>query len=155
LSHLTHRLAIIPDLYYVAPRLRKEDLAEVQGRGNDPLDSLIRGYLHGDRCWTLLADGVPAAIYGISKTSDTPRSGALWLLGTDDIYKHRSEFVRISRSRVAEISAPYDFVWNFVDSRNDLHIRWLRWLGFTFIRSTTEVSVDGTLFYEFVKITHV
>lgn len=155
MNRLTHRFATVPDVHHVGNNLRLDDLNEVRAKGKDPLDALLYGYLHGDRCYSLVADGEPIAIYGTARTGDQPKSASIWLLGTDGILKHRYEFLRISRDRVAEISKPYDLVWNFVDSRNELHIKWLRWLGFSFIRSTTQVSVDGTPFYEFAKLTNV
>jgi hypothetical protein len=151
----SHRFSTLPDLHDVAARMRKCDQDEVLARGRTPLDSLLNGYLHGDGCWTWDINGRPEAIYGVVRTSSSPNSAAIWLLGTDAIQANRRLFIQQSPSRIAQISAPYDVVWNFVDSRNSLHVRWLKHLGFTFIRETTDVSIDGTLFYEFAKLTHV
>jgi hypothetical protein len=33
-----------------------------------------------------------------------------------------------------------------------VHIRWLRWMGFTFIKSHPKYGAEGRLFLEFVRI---
>ena len=139
----------------MASRLRAPDLQEVVSRGSKPLDAIVKGYVYGDRTVTILADGDPICIYGAVSTGRSPKSASVWMLGTDGVYTHRSQFIKESRERVQDLIKDYEVVWNYVDSRNHLHVRWLRWLGFSFIRSTTEVSVDGTPYYEFVKLTHV
>lgn len=154
-SGLTYRTTVIPDCHYVGSRLRAADLAEVRSRGSDPVEAVIKGYVYGDRCVTILAGGEPICVYGAVSTGQSPKSASVWMLGTDGVYANRRDFIKDSRERVHDLIRDYELVWNYVDSRNHLHVRWLRWLGFTFIRSTTELSVDGTPYYEFAKLTHV
>jgi hypothetical protein len=33
-----------------------------------------------------------------------------------------------------------------------VHIKWLRWMGFTFIASHPNFGTEGRLFYEFARI---
>lgn len=155
MNSLQYRLCSIPDCYYVAARMRPADIDEVSSRGSDPLNALLKGYVYGDRCTTVLKDDEPIAIYGCAVTSKDPRTASVWMLGTDKMYTHRYAVLRDSRDRLDLLGLGYQVLWNYVDSRNHLHIRWLQWLGFSFIRSTTEVSVDGTPFYEFAKLNHV
>lgn len=153
MSQLIQRSATLIDCHYVANHIRAEDRAEVASLGKTPLDSILQGYIYGDKKWALLIEDEPIAICGtVPITKDI---GAIWLLGTDKLFTHKVAFIRRNKELLSAASAGYEMLCNIVDSRNELHIRWLRWLGFSFIRSTTERSVDGTPFYEFAKLTHV
>ena len=39
-----------------------------------------------------------------------------------------------------------------MDARNDLHIKWLKWMKFTFINKVNEFGYEKKPFYEFIKI---
>ena len=43
-------------------------------------------------------------------------------------------------------------IWNYVDARNVVHIKWLKWLGFTIINKHNQFGIGRIPFYEFVKI---
>ena len=44
----------------------------------------------------------------------------------------------------------FDLLYNWVDARNKVHVKWLRWLGFIFINK--HHNDQGIPFYEFVKV---
>ena len=46
----------------------------------------------------------------------------------------------------------YRVLYNFIDARNTLHIKWLKWCGFTFIQKHYDYGYEKRLFYEFVRI---
>ena len=156
MSRLTYRLTLIPDCYYVAQRMRSADRDEVASCGRTPIRCLLNGYIYGHKCITILIDGIPIAICGtVISNAKEPKAASIWLLGTDGITEHKRLFIENSKAYLDYLCEGYDLVWNYVDARNRVHIRWLRWLGFVFIRSTTDKSIDGTSFYEFAKITNV
>jgi hypothetical protein len=84
--------------------------------------------------------------------NDFPRLGSVWLLGTPDINDHVTQFLRESRKRLDEVCQGYNIVGNFIDERNELHISWLRWLGFKLIKRHAEHGVEQRPFIEFVKV---
>ena len=43
----------------------------------------------------------------------------------------------------------YPILWNFIDSRNEIHLRWIKWCGFKIIN---ERYIDNVKFYEFIRI---
>ena len=51
-----------------------------------------------------------------------------------------------------EKNKEYPLLVNYVDARNKVAIRWLRFLGFTFIRKIEKYGVGRKPFYEFVRI---
>jgi len=57
--------------------------------------------------------------------------GAPWLLGTDAVERNYVAFLRGSVEWRDQLLRDYSTLRNFVDERNRVSIRWLRWLGFT------------------------
>ena len=88
---------------------------------------------------------IPVGIFVV--TAD----GSIWLLATPEIYRIRFSFLRECKKVVNLLNRKYKLLWNYVDCRNELHIRWLKWCGFTFLRKIN-YGVNQKPFYEFVKI---
>lgn len=105
---------------------------------------------------TYVADveGTPEMIFGCSATDAAPTVGIPWMLGTPVIVspKWRMTFLRETRRAVEAWQAEYPILHNFIDARNTVHMRWLRWLGFTFIALDETHGPFGLPFYEFVRI---
>ena len=66
--------------------------------------------------------------------------------------KWRRDFLHTSRILVEEWQKRFPILQNFIDARNVTHIRWLRWLDFTFISRREQHGPFGLPFYEFVRI---
>ena len=115
------RKTIFEDIDFLAPRLRFEDKREI-------LDST-----------------------GLNPYQALSEDGAIWLLATPDIKRIRFSFLRESRKVVNLLNHKYKVLWNFVDCRNELHLRWLKWCGFTFLRKLN-YGVNQKPFYEFIKL---
>ena len=141
------RKSIIKDVDFLAPRLRFEDKREIlDGVGLTPHQALLRSYDCSEICLTMLdKKDVPLGMFGVSA------DGAIWLLATPDIKKVRYTFLRRNREVVNLLNHKYRILWNYVDSRNDLHIKWLKWCGFKFLRKIN-YGVNQKPFYEFIKI---
>lgn len=130
-----HRPATPQDCLYVASHLRPEDAAEVLANsGFVPSVWLphmweVRGtetILGPDRYTVIGLCGVVA--------SHLPGWGNVWMLGTPDISKCATQFIRESKKWLAEKHKVYPHMGNIVDARNTLHVRWLSLLGFKFTR---------------------
>lgn len=143
------------DVQAMAPRLRSEDLAEiVAASGQKAVDALGAGFVASRPCMTVEYNGRPAAMFGVVPGEvEYPKLGNVWLLGTDDIHLFSRQFLRQSRAWLVEIAKGYDLIGNVVDERNDEHVRWLRWLGFRFIKRHATFGHLGLPFLEFVIVT--
>jgi len=141
------RKSIIKDLDFLAPRLRFEDKREIlDGTGLNPYQALRECYNSSEICLTMVdKKDIPVGIFGVTE------EGAIWLLATPDIQRVRYSFLRQNRDVVNFLNRKYKVLWNFVDSRNELHIRWLKWCGFKFLRKIN-YGVNQKPFYEFIKI---
>jgi hypothetical protein len=141
------RKSIYSDVENLSINLRHADKREIlASTGTTPLNALLGGYVQSEVCFTILdKENVPVGMFGVSK------DGGIWLLATDDIFKIRFSFLRESRKVVNFLNTKYPLLWNYVDCRNELHIRWLKWCGFKFIRKLN-YGVLNLPFYEFVKL---
>jgi hypothetical protein len=145
------RPANLRDAYDLAPRLRADDVREAMAAGGmSALDALTHGVRAGES-WVGCVDDRPVGIYGLVGTPD-PLVGVPWMLASEDLVSHQKWFLRNCRAGVEEMQRRYPVLFNFVDARNAVHVRWLRWCGFTFIHLHKEFGHERRPFYEFVRI---
>lgn len=135
------------DVEFLAPQLRFEDKREIlSATGQNPFQGLLTSYVQSQFCFTITnKKNVPVGMFGVSK------EGAIWLLATDDIKKIKISFMKECRKVVDFFNTKHRILWNYVDCRNELHIRWLKWCGFTFLRKVNYGHLQQP-FYEFIKI---
>jgi hypothetical protein len=148
------RLATLEDLKYLAPRLRYEDKREILSAvGLTPYQALLTGYIENVIVFTIVNKyNEPVAIFGINDVGQNV--GAIWLLATDKLKDIQYSFLRENKKVIDFLNTKYKILWNFVDCRNSLHIRWLKWCGFKFINKQ-KYGVLNKPFYEFIRINNV
>lgn len=143
-----HRLSILQDVVDLAPKLRPEDRRECEALGRTPEQSLCLGYLQSTSCKSVIdSRGVVVAMYGVSFAEEGV--GRVWMLGSKGLLKISRAFLKGSKGEVAAMYKLYPQMGNIIDSRNELHIRWIRWLGFKLLG---EVMVNDVKFYEFAGV---
>lgn len=152
------RPAIPTDCVYIARNMRADDLMEIRAGGyNDPLLCLMDSYERTEKPFTGVWKGIPCCIFGVTRVRyrmfDTEGCwcdkgiGAPWMLGTDEITTARWRFLRESRRWLDAVKIDYDLLHNRVHSKNTVHIRWLKWLGFQFDGDV--VYPSGEVFHDF------
>lgn len=141
---------------YVAANMRPADRDEVWASGRlTPDDAVMRSIAVTALPLAGLVDGVPACVFGIARRSLLSDEGAPWLLGTDAIARHGRRFLRENRRVLPVLAAPFALLVNYVDVRNAVSIRWLRWLGFE-IEPAAPFGIHGLTFHRFsMRIDHV
>ena len=148
---LSTRDTTVDDISYVSFNMRKSDIAEVKASSNrKPMDALVRGLHLSAICKSIVVNEIPIAIYGVVETGED--SAAVWMLGTNDILKYARPWLRQSKEAMDDINKKYPLLYSFVDVRNDLHIKWLKWVGYKFIVKHDNYGYEQRLFYEIVRI---
>lgn len=147
------KLASEADVSDVVSRLRSEDIEECRAMwGVSPASFFaMHGYDKQNTYVIFNSAGKAVALAGVSPTTVTG-SAQIWMIATNDLLKHQMEFLRYSKPFIDEISAPYSILYNWVDARNEVHIKWLRWCGFIFIDKKPCWGAQGISFYEFLKV---
>ena len=154
----TIRKAEIADADYLAPLLRPADLLEIEatlGPGADVREVLRVSVKYSDPCLVGLdpKTGKPILVAGVvpDLEHNNPKVGTVWMLGTPEIESYPVKFTRWGRKVVGLFHEKYSLLHNFVDARNDVHIKWLRLLGFVFI-SIKKRGPQQSRFFEFVRL---
>ena len=112
--------------YQVATSLRQEDLREVvEGHGLQPTVAIPLNSLRGFCVHFTVPDGRIAGLAGIED------DGRVWMLTTPAILDFPVTFAREAKRFIE--SRTESVLWNYVDKRNTVHIKLLKFLGFTFL----------------------
>lgn len=139
----------------MAPRMREADRQEIWASSRQaPEESLRQAVMASRRPLAGLMDGEVACLLGVVPQSTLSGTGAAWMLGTDLIERHPLVFLRHSRPVLAEIGRGFSYLHNWVDARNVVAIRWLRWLGFT-LHEPAPYGALGLPFHHFEMRLHV
>lgn len=148
---MTHYRLIKPeDLESVySLKLRQADIDEIKAStGHDPVGALLRSVNISERVWVVVHKGKIEGVFGVAPSGTF---GVPWFVATDKFSEFRYTFAKESKSLVKEILSGYEALGNFVDSRHEESIRWLRWLGFTIMTDNGFTLYDkAAKFYYFV-----
>ncbi len=126
-----HVIPALPiHIRHIARNMRAADIDEVRALGREPFEAMALSLRASVRAWTVIADGKPVAMFGVGDVNILARVGSPWMLGTNDLPRHATTFLRGCEHWVGQLSDGYTLLRNCVDDRNTLSIRWLRWLGF-------------------------
>lgn len=108
---------------YVAAHLRPDDYREVtEGHGVPPIRAAWRP-LDSDDVYFTVPNGETAGMVGI-------QGSKIWMLCTPAIEKYPLTFAREAKRFINSRAEPC--LWNVVDKRNTVHLKLLKFLGFTF-----------------------
>lgn len=72
----------------------------------------------------------------------------VWMLATEHLKDHAAPFARHSIGVVQNFIERNSRIFNFVDERNVLAVKWLKWLGFV-IMEPVQFGVKGERFHPF------
>ena len=110
--------------YQVASNLRPDDLREcVEGHGIVPIIDIPLASLRGFCRYFKVPNGETAGMVGIQDSK-------IWMLCTPAIDKYPLTFAKEAKRFIDSRTEP--LLWNVVDQRNTVHIKLLKFLGFTF-----------------------
>lgn len=151
-KELNVRPSRILDARRVARNLRPADRREIAAFTRESAVRVLGdGILSSSPCYTItLSDGRPIGIFG-TRESDHPESALVWLLGTNDLVTHSKTFLRFSRHFLEQFHEKYRLLYNVIDARNTVHLRWLEWLGFDLVQEIPKYGVEQRTFILFRK----
>ena len=147
------KVATIEDAKQLAPTLREEDIAECKAHSNiDGETALVLGVQHSHLPIGIYLDNNKCiSIVGV--VPEEKKIGRIWLLASNDLKEVLSyRFLKHSKGVCELLNKSFPILYNYVDARNDLHIKWLKWMGFTFINKHEQFGYEQKPFYEFIKL---
>lgn len=149
---LTIRPATLEDAQWLSTNLREDDVREIEtASGRSPQEVVPLSFRVSSECYTIRftdstgrIEDKPVAIFGVSSDPE-PGWGVMWLLGTTGIRRGSLSIIREATKWLDHWNEKYPKgIHNIVDTRNDLHVRWLQLMGFSFAR--TQVLVNDVPF---------
>jgi hypothetical protein len=123
------RRSIKEDVYYLSDKLRDSDVNEIWACSNRlPLESLKRSLETSIFCCTII-NKEPIGIFGISPLTVLADKASVWFLGTNGIDKIQRRFAKNSKYFINMMLEFYPYLYNWVDDRNTVSIKWLKLCG--------------------------
>jgi hypothetical protein len=151
------RIAGAEDGRWMAPRLRPEDRRESETvTGRPPEETLPDAIRKSRFAYTMHMEQSPHpfAVFGCSDHPRIAGLGVVWFLGTPEIAWARKAVLEVSPRLLKAFLMFYPKgITNYIDSRNALHLKWVKKLGFTVSKGPTIRNVQFYTIYH--RGTHV
>jgi len=97
-------------------------------------------------------------LFGVRPILNHPEIGLIWLVMSDRFLTNRADkiqFLRESPEWIREFHETYPILGNYAHAGNDLHLRWLKWMGFVLMQKKDPWGARGEAFYQFTRIRDV
>lgn len=135
----------------VAENMRQDDIEEVWASHRSlPFDALMTSWKLSNLSSIVEINGELCAMFGVRKMDVLSGRGVPWMLSTNHLVvpANAREFLKGTKSIVAEMLDACPLLQNYVYTKNRLSIRWLKWIGFT-IEAAEPAGKGGELFHRF------
>ena len=151
------RKSVIEDVFDLAKKVCPQDKEEIwRTNGSKPVDSLCAGFYASNEVYTIVHNGLIKGMFGVNKSIINDRIGIPWMLSDGQFEGIEIKFLRTGKKWVdGLLSTNWDLLYNYVDVDNHNAIKWLKFLGFSFIRIIPNFGYAGTPFVEFMRIKNV
>jgi hypothetical protein len=138
----------------LSANMRQSDIDEVQASSTlSPREALRASLALSTHAYCVESDTVgPVAMFGAAP-HPLPGVGVVWMLGTDGIRQEGYSIAKATRRYFDELNAAYWMLWNFIDARNAVSMRWLRWGGFKLLAEHPNHGPEGRPFHTFARTT--
>ena len=150
----------------LAPYMKAADVRELRASGLNPLEALEASLDLSEGTSAFVLGGKVVAISGVAAlprvsdpqgesvgttTCGTATCGIVWAL-TVPLSGWKKAFWKMSQELILEYQRRFLLLTNFCDVENTETIRYLKKLGFVFIRREEQFGVGRKPFYQFVRI---
>lgn len=121
------------DLLPLCEDIRTEDRIESLMFTGQPLRKAVaRAILISSKCFTVTVDGLPAVIFGVAQLPGNPKMGSVWMRTANRVSQCLLYVIKESPKYLQEFLKDYPggLYAAPMAENNDLHLRWLRLVGF-------------------------
>ena len=145
------KVATLEEANYLSTRLRQEDIDECRAHSNSkPLDALTLGIKNSHLPFAVYNNKHnPVMIMGV--VPQGKNLGMIWLLSSPEINNMPLTFLRHCKKVLECYNQTFPVLYNYIDARNTLHLKWLKWLGFQFIKVHQNFGYEQIKFIEFIR----
>ena len=145
------KVSDLDDVKQLSKNLRQEDIDEIKANANvTPYFALSTGVKYSHLPLTIMSDeNKPIMIMGVIPHGKN--LGMIWLLSSPDIKLISIPFLRNCKGVLNLYLKSFPILYNYIDARNTVHLNWLKWLGFSFIKVHEHFGYEKRKFIEFIK----
>jgi len=140
------------DLEFLADNLREADKQELRALLGDDVvffEVLSTAVMRSSHLWVgALENDQPVSIFGAAPISMLTGEASPWFLSTDEAYRYPRTLMLEGRRYLSRMLEAYEYLYNYVDARNDRSIRWLKRMGFQ-LHEATPQGVAEMPFHKF------
>lgn len=137
------------DVDFLKGKIRQDDIIEIWDMHNLDIDEAIqRSFRVSDKCWVGCINDEPIMIFGVAMHPTSTIIGLPWMIATDNIRMARYGVVKASREYVRRMMEGFNMLENYVDMRNTISKKWLKWCGFC-IEEPCIMGVERKYFHRF------
>lgn len=141
------------DAAELAPLVGEMDRQEIwEATGNSPNAELYLAQCRSVPCWSIRRRSDKGIVAMLGVVPLMPDVGRVWMLASPELTFRPGLFLRHARPFLERIQRRYPLLFNTVAEFQYAHIRWLRWMGFTFIRRWPHYGHAETPFLEFARL---
>lgn len=116
---------------FIAAHLRASDRAEAAALSSESAETLARRSVScALEAWCGLVDGEPVALFGLTLPHFLATTAQPFFVATEALPRHAMAMLRRNRAVVQGWLQRFPVLEQWVGARNDMTLRWLRWLGF-------------------------
>lgn len=137
---------------HIAANMRQSDLEEVAASCTlTPREALQHSVASSTHGYMIESSTLgPVAIFGAAPHV-LEGVGSVWMLGTEGVVTEGLGIARATRPYLDELNRAYWMLWNFIDARNTVSMRWLRWGGFKLLAEHPTHGPEGRPFFTFAR----
>lgn len=131
--------------------IRPKDRQEVEITLGEPLQAK---HFEEDKDYIeFLIDAETNKIYGMGGVSGATVNTfpIVWLLCTNEVEKHPVTFLRFIKAYNDKLTEKHKVTTNWVWLGNDLHVKWLKWMGAIFLGNPFIINGEKFQRFEFFK----
>ena len=134
--------------------LREEDKRELLASSNEetPGKALLKGVRSCPHTSWIAFDYSmnPIAVFGYYPLKGIASGTVIWMVATPTIFKFTMPFLLISKRIIKHWLNKFGLLHNFIDTRNEGHIKWLKVMGFDMPEGSV-AKLKGVPFQYFKK----
>lgn len=117
------------DLDFIADHIREDDLIEVKAMGGRTIKECFSAIPNIEQTsWVWEYENKVMCIFGVNPIGH--QRGIIWMLATEFFEDKFMIFASGCKNVFEDMIAPFNYVFNYVYSKNEKSINWLGWLGF-------------------------
>ena len=144
------KVSSLKDAKELSKNLREADIKEIKANANsNPYHALYTGVKFSHLPLTVMNDDRVVMIMGVIPQGKN--LGMIWLLSSPEIKNISIAFLRNCKGVLDLYHKSFPVLYNYIDARNTVHLNWLKWLGFNFIKEHEKFGYEKRKFIEFVK----